>query len=421
MERTTIEGIDLNDPERFVRLEHHEMFTRLRAEDPVYWQPDDLKGGGYWNVVKHGDLIEVNRDTATFSSEIGSTQIMSGQYPIGEDPDMPFDTRGVLMLDMDPPKHTRYRLLVNKGFTPRMIGLIEQALRHRATVIVDNVIEAGSADFVENIAAELPLQAIAEIMGVPQEDRRKLFDWTNRMVGAGDPEYMDNDQQTAFVELFAYANELAGLRRDDPRDDIVTKLLNAEIEGEQLSELEFDMFMLLLAVAGNETTRNATAHGMYALMTNPEQFELLRQDPEGRIDDAVEEVLRWGSPVLHFRRTATVDTEIRGRAIKAGDRVVIWHISANRDEEVWDDPFVFDITRNPNPHVAFGGGGSHFCLGANLARMELKLILTELVTRMPDMQLAGEPQRLLSNFIGGIKHMPVKWTPGQRVLATADA
>jgi cholest-4-en-3-one 26-monooxygenase len=419
MDRTAIEGIDLNDPERFVRLEHHEMFTKLRAESPVYWQEDDLKGGGYWNVVKHADLIEVNRDTATFSSELGSTQIMSGQYPIGEDPDMPFDTRGVLMLDMDPPKHTRYRLLVNKGFTPRMIGLIEQALRHRATVIVDNVIETGSADFVENIAAELPLQAIAEIMGVPQEDRRKLFDWTNRMVGAGDPEYMDNDQQTAFVELFAYANELAGLRRNDPRDDIVTKLLNAEIEGEQLSELEFDMFMLLLAVAGNETTRNATAHGMYALMTNPEQFELLKRDPEGRIDDAVEEVLRWGSPVLHFRRTATVDTEIRGQAIKAGDRVVIWHISANRDEEVWDNPFTFDITRSPNPHVAFGGGGSHFCLGANLARMELKLILTELVTRLPDMQLAGEPERLLSNFIGGIKHMPVKWTPGSRALVDA--
>jgi cholest-4-en-3-one 26-monooxygenase len=419
MDRTAIEGIDLNDPERFVRLEHHEMFTKLRAERPVYWQEDDLKGGGYWNVVKHADLIEVNRDTATFSSELGSTQIMSGQYPIGEDPDMPFDTRGVLMLDMDPPKHTRYRLLVNKGFTPRMIGLIEQALRHRATVIVDNVIETGSADFVENIAAELPLQAIAEIMGVPQEDRRKLFDWTNRMVGAGDPEYMDNDQQTAFVELFAYANELAALRRNDPRDDIVTKLLNAEIEGEQLTELEFDMFMLLLAVAGNETTRNATAHGMYALMTNPEQFELLKSDPEGRIDDAVEEVLRWGSPVLHFRRTATVDTEIRGQAIKAGDRVVIWHISANRDEEVWDNPFTFDITRSPNPHVAFGGGGSHFCLGANLARMELKLILTELVTRLPDMQLAGEPERLLSNFIGGIKHMPVKWTPGSRALVDA--
>src|SRR6185503_21312597 len=244
----------------------------------------------------------------------------------GEDPDMPFDTRGVLMLDMDPPKHTRYRLLVNKGFTPRMIGLIEQALQHRAAVIVDNVIEQGEADFVEEIAAELPLQAIAEIMGVPQEDRRKLFEWSNRMVGAGDPEYQDNDQQGAFVELFAYSNELAAQRRDDPRDDIVSKLLGAEIEGEQLSELEFDMFMLLLAVAGNETTRNATAHGMHALMTNPEQFELLKRAPEGRIDDAVEEVLRWGSPVLHFCRTATAATEIRGRAIKEGDRVVIWHI-----------------------------------------------------------------------------------------------
>jgi len=419
MERTAIEGIDLNDPERFVRMEHHAMFTTLRAEDPVYWQADDLKGGGYWNVVKHADLIEINRDTATFSSEVGGTMIMSGQQPVGEDPDAMMDTRGVLMLDMDPPKHTRYRLLVNKGFTPRMIGLIEQALRHRAALIVDNVIEAGTADFVEDIASELPLQAIAEIMGVPQEDRRKLFEWSNRMVGGGDPEYMAADTGDAFVELFTYVNELAGARRKDPHDDIVTKLLNSEIDGEQLSELEFDMFMMLLAVAGNETTRNATAHGMHALLTHPDQFELLRNDPEARMDDAVEEVLRWASPVLHFRRTATVDTEIRGRAIKAGDRVVIWHISANRDEEVWDDPFAFDITRSPNPHVAFGGGGSHFCLGANLARMELKLILTELVTRLPDMQLAGEPQRLLSNFIGGIKHMPVKWTPGVRVLAAA--
>lgn len=419
MERTTIEGIDLNDPERFVRMEHHAMFTKLRAEDPVHWQQDDFRGGGYWNVVKHADLIEVNRDTATFSSEIGGTMIMSGQFPVGEDPDAMMDTRGVLMLDMDPPKHTRYRLLVNKGFTPRMIGLIEQALRHRAALIVDNVIERGTADFVDDIASELPLQAIAEIMGVPQEDRRKLFEWSNRMVGAGDPEYMADDTGDAFVELFTYVNGLAAERRTDPHDDIVTKLLNAEIEGEQLSELEFDMFMMLLAVAGNETTRNATAHGMYALLTHPEQFELLKSDPEARIDDAVEEVLRWASPVLHFRRTATADTEIRGRQIKAGDRVVIWHISANRDEDVWDDPFVFDITRNPNPHVAFGGGGSHFCLGANLARMELKLILTELVTRLPDMQLAGEPQRLLSNFIGGIKHMPVKWTPGPRVLVDA--
>ena len=420
MDRTAIEGIDLNDAQRFVRGEHHEMFTKLRAESPVYWQEDDLKGGGYWNVVKHADLIEVNRDTATFSSEVGGTMIMSGQFPVGEDPDALMDTRGVLMLDMDPPKHTRYRLLVNKGFTPR------DDRPHRTGAAPPRHADRRQrdrggfeADFVEDIAAELPLQAIAEIMGVPQEDRRKLFEWSNRMVGAADPEYMADDTGDAFVELFTYVNELAGQRRNDPHDDIVTKLLNAEIDGDKLSELEFDMFMMLLAVAGNETTRNATAHGMYALLTHPEQFELLKSDTEGRIDDAVEEMLRWASPVLHFRRTATADTEIRGQQIKAGDRVVIWHISANRDEEVWADPFPFDITRSPNPHVAFGGGGSHFCLGANLARMELKLILTELVTRLPDMQLAGEPQRLLSNFIGGIKHMPVKWTPGSRVLADA--
>src|SRR3954465_12996554 len=248
--------IDLLDFDRFQRGEHHEMFRRLRAENPVSWH-ENPEGRGFWNLVKHADVVEVNRDSERFSSEVGGVSILDPEE-LESSRGSFNDTRGTLMLDMDPPKHTRYRLLVNKGFTPRMIGLLEQALQARASMIVDNVIENGSADFVEDIAAELPLQAIAEIMGVPQEDRRKLFDWTNKMVGAGDPEYQGNDQQGAFVELFAYANELAGLRRSDPRDDIVSKLLDAEIDGEQLSELEFDMFMLLLAVAGNETTRNAT-------------------------------------------------------------------------------------------------------------------------------------------------------------------
>jgi cholest-4-en-3-one 26-monooxygenase len=325
------------------------------------------------------------------------------------------DTRGVMMINMDPPKHTRYRLLVNKGFTPRMIGLLEQYLRHRSTVIVDHVIERGEADFVAEIASELPLQAIAEIMGVPQEDRRLMFQWSNALIGADDPEYAAGDTNDTVTELYLYVNNLAAQRRGDPRDDIVTKLLNAEVEGDRLSELEFDMFMLLLTVAGNETTRNATAHGMYALLTHPEQLAALRDDLDTMMPAAVDEVLRWGSPVLHFRRTAAADTEIRGREMKAGDKVVMWHISANRDEEVFTDPFTFDITRSPNPHVAFGGGGPHFCLGANLARMELRLILTELLTRIPDLQLAGEPQYLVSNFIGGIKHLPVTWTPGARV------
>jgi cholest-4-en-3-one 26-monooxygenase len=416
---TDLSDIDLLNPDDFVAQRHHEWFRRLRAEAPVFWFADG-PDEGFWNVVKHEDVVLVNRDSALFSSQIGGTQIFSRRRAseMGRDADEMenYAGRGVIMLEMDPPKHTRYRLLVNKGFTPRMIGLLEQALRTRATHIVDQVIEKGEADFVVDIASELPLQAIAEIMGVPQEDRVKLFEWSNRMIGAGDPEFMGDESGTAMAELFMYSNQLADKRRSDPRDDVVTKLLNAEIDGDKLSELEFDMFMLLLAVAGNETTRNATAHGMYALLQHPEQFAYLKEDPEGRMEIAVEEILRWASPVLHFKRTTTADTEIRGTEIKEGDQVVMWYISANRDEDVFDDPYTFDVTRDPNPQIAFGGGGNHFCLGANLARMELRLIFEEITKRMPDMQLASEPDRLRSNFIGGIKHMDVTYTPGKRVL-----
>jgi len=267
---------------------------------------------------------------------------------------------------------------------------------------------------VEDLAAELPLQAIAEIMGVPQEERRMLFEWSNKLIGTDDPEYSGDDGMNATMQLYMYSNELAKKRRADPRDDIVTRLINAEIEGDKLSELEFDMFMLLLAVAGNETTRNATAHGMYALLSNPEQFDWLKEDPAGRIDIAIEEILRWASPVLHFKRTATADTEIRGQAIKEGDEVVMWYISANRDEDIFDDPFTFDIRRSPNEHVGFGGGGPHHCLGANLARMEIYVLLEEMARRIPTLELAGEVQPLRSNFIGGIKHMPVQFPKGAR-------
>ena len=359
----------------------------------------------------------MNRDSELFSSEIGGTGILD---PDEMDGAASGDPRGVMMLYMDPPKHTRYRLLVNKGFTPRMIGLLEQYLRHRSTLIVDNVIEQGSCDFVEDLAAELPLQAIAGIMGVPQEDRKLLFSWSNRMIGFDDPEYASTDGAEAAGELYLYVNELAKQRRADPREDIVTRLINAEIAGDRLSELEFDMFMLLLTVAGNETTRNTTSWGMWALMQHPEQYRALRDDPE-LLGPAIEEILRWASPVYHFRRTATADTEIRGQAIAKGDKVVMWHISANRDEEVFDDPFRFDITRSPNEQVAFGGGGLHFCLGANLARMELRLILREVLDRIPDMELAGEPKILRSNFIGGVKHMPVTFTAGRKVNPTPVA
>lgn len=412
MPRTVVPaGIDLLDLDAFQRLEHNEMFTRLRHEAPVAWQ-DHPEAQGFWNVVLHKDLISVNRDTGLYSSEWGGISILTpDEVPGG----MGSDPRGLMMLYMDPPKHTRYRLLVNKGFTPRMVGLIEKYLEHRAVLIVDNIIERGECDFVVDLASELPLQAIAEIMGVPQEDRKLLFDWSNRMIGADDPEFATQDNADASAELFMYVNELGKQRKADPRDDIVTKLINSEIEGDSLSELEFDMFMMLLTVAGNETTRNTTSWGMWALMQNIDQYDLLRGDIDGKLDNAIEEILRWATPVYHFRRTATEDHVFEGQEIAKNDKVVIWHTSADRDETVFDDPFRFDIERpNAKDHIAFGGGGQHFCLGANLARMELKLIFREILDRIPDMRLAGDVEMLRSNFIGGVKHMPVTFTPSVR-------
>ena len=403
-------GIDLTDLDAFQRGDHHEWFKRLRAEEPVAWH-ELPNAKGFWNVVTHPDVLTVNRDSALFSSE---KENVTGFYNVDELPMAAGDLRGVMLLVTDPPKHTRYRKLVNKGFTPRMIGMLEQYLEHRTTLIIDEVIERGECDFVEDLAAELPLQAIAEIMGVPQEDRRLLFEWSNKMIGIDDPEYGGtDDNMSAMTELYGYVNNLATLRKTDPRDDIVTKLINSEIDGDKLSDMEFEFFMLLLTVAGNETTRNTTSWGMHALMQNPDQYKMLVENPE-LLDSAVEEVLRWASPVYHFRRTATADTVINGQQIAKDDKVVMWYISANRDENLFTDPFTFDITRKEGEHVAFGGGGTHYCLGANLARAELRILFAELIQRIPDMTMTAEPDILRSNFIGGVKHMPVKFTAGKR-------
>jgi len=408
-----LEDVDLLDLDRFLRQEHHDMFTVLRAEDPVHWT-DEPDGPGFWSITKHADVQLVNRDAEGFSAEQGGMTLYESSTL-----DEGMDMRGKILVMIDPPKHTRYRLLVNKGFTPRMIGLIETHLAYRAELIVDQVIERGECEFVTELAAELPLQAIAQIMGVDQEERHLLFDWSNRMVGADDPEYNKDpddkaDATMAAAELYMFASALRESRRNDPRDDIVTKLINAEIDGDKLTSEEFELFILLLAVAGNETTRNATAHGMHAFMTYPDEFAKLQEHPE-LMPSAVEEVLRWSSPVLYFRRQATCDLELRGKQIKAGDKIAMWHVSGNRDEEAFDDPFRFDIARAPNDHVAFGGGGAHFCLGASLARLELRLLFEQLVQRTPDMTIAGEVERLRSNFIGGIKHIPVTFTPGARL------
>ena len=411
-----LSDIDLLDIDRFRRQEHHEMFSLLRREAPVFWHEEPGDRPGFWAVTKHADLVEVNRNAEVFSSEAKGFSMI--------EPDVfmetaAMDNRGVMMLATDPPKHTRYRRLVSKGFTPRMISRLEAALEIRARDIVNNVIERGKCDFVVDLASELPLQAIAEIMGVPQADRGKLFDWSNQIIGYADPEFQaEKDSATAALELYAYVHNLAEQRLADPQDDIVTLLLNATIGDDRLTELEFDAFMLLMTIAGNETTRNATSGGMLALLQNPDQLAKLLADIDGKLDLAIEEILRWVSPIMFFRRTATEDYQLEsGHQFKKGDKVVMWHISANRDEDVFEDPFTFDIERDPNEHIAFGGGGPHYCLGANLAKSELRIIFREILTRMHDIQLAGEPDFLRSHFLAGIKHMPVTFAPGKQVAA----
>ena len=407
MTTTDLSRIDLYDRRAYVDGVPHEWFQVLRREAPVYHHPEP-NGPGFWAVTRHADVVEVNRDWDRFSSNKRGTLI----------DDMPSEQlaqQQLMMLNMDPPLHTRYRLLINKGFTPRMVAQLEDAMRQRTTAIVDEICEKGECDFVTDVAAELPLQVIADILGVPQEDRHLVFDWSNRMVGAADPEYAGAEESgmEAAMELYTYAHDLAGARRADPHDDIISILLRAEVEGHTLSELELDMFFLLLSVAGNETTRNGIAHGMLALIEHPDQRQRLIDD-RTLIPSAVEEILRWGTPVMCFRRTATRDTEVGGQPIAEGDKVVIWYISANRDEAVFEDPFRFDVGRTPNEHVSFGGGGPHFCLGAHLARMEMRVMFTELLQRVPDWQLAGPVKRLQSNFINGIKHLPVSFSPGPR-------
>jgi cholest-4-en-3-one 26-monooxygenase len=265
---------------------------------------------------------------------------------------------------------------------------------------------------VIEVAAELPLQAIAEILGVPFEDRHKLFEWSNKMIGSKDPEYSVSDElaRGAAIEMFMYSQELAKQRQAQGQDDIVTTLLNADVDGDRLSEMDFNLFFLLLAVAGNETTRNALSHGVLTMIEHPDQYRMLAQNP-ALVPSAIEEILRWASPVMYFRRNITRDTVLRGQQLKAGEKISIWYISANRDEDIFPDPFSFDIKRSPNEHVAFGGGGPHFCLGASLARMEMNIMFEELVKRVSSIAQIGEVKRLRSNFVNGIKHLPVRLTP----------
>lgn len=410
-----LSDINLLDLDTFTSGPTHHWFTYLREHAPVYRHPEP-HGPGFWVVTKYDDVVAVNRNAKTYSSDqrrggvVGLDDPAPGTAPQGAEAFADPDSAPSLMLTMDPPEHTRYRKLVNKGFTPRMINALEPKIRATTARIIDDAVAKGELDFVLDVAAELPLQVIADLIGIEQEHRHDIFTWSNQMIAGGDdPEYQVAEDMLggAFVGMFSYAQELADQRRAAPQDDIVTTLLNAEVDGEKLSDMDFNMFFLLLAVAGNETTRNALSHGMNAFLENPDQYQLLVDDPS-LVNSATEEVLRWASPVMYFKRNVIEDTELHGQEIKEGEKVSIWYASANRDEDHFEDPFRFDIARTPNDHIAFGGGGPHFCLGASLARMEMRVLFEELTARAPKVRALGPPDRLRSNFIGGIKHLPVE-------------
>lgn len=411
-----LEDVDLFDPDTYAQAVPHDTFALLRREAPVYRQ---LRTGlpPFWAVTRYHDIVKVSRDWATFSSERRGALLR-------EPPEEALETQRLMMLNMDPPRHAKLRGLVNKGFTPRMISRLTPPIRRICAQIVDTVSERGECDFVTEVAAELPLQVIAELLGIPESDQHQVFEWSNTMIGSDDPEWQRSPEEatSAAMAMYAYANELALQRRDSPRDDLVSVLMRAEVDegdpsgGRQLTELEFDVFFLLLAVAGNETTRNLISGGMLALIEHPDQRQRLRDDLSV-LDTGVEEMLRWITPVMQFQRTAQHDTEIGGQRIAEGDRVAVYYVSANRDEAVFEEPDRFDVGRSPNEHLTFGGGGPHFCLGANLARLEIRVMFEELLGRLPDIELNGPPRRLRSNFINGLKAMPVRFTPTASVGA----
>jgi cytochrome P450 len=394
-------------------------FAALRREKPVSFHkefepPPGIplpRGPGYWALARHAEVLAASRDAEVFCSGKGSNI-----------PDLPeaFNEFFGSMINMDDPKHGRLRRIVSRGFTPRALGKLEEQVQRRAKQTIDRVIDKGSCDFVTEIAAPLPLEIICDMMGIPDSQTKFVFEKTNVVLGLGDPEYVPEGTNVLMAALGAgqalatLMNDLAEHRRKKPTDDLTSSLLNAEIEGGSLTQQELASFFVLLVVAGNETTRNAISHGMKALTDFPDQRKKWWADFEGGADVAIEEIVRWATPVIHFRRTATRDTELGGQKIQAGQKVVLWYNSANRDESVFDRPERFDVAREPNEHVGFGGPGPHHCLGANLARREMRVIFREIHARMPDLEITGPPEYLRSNFIHGIKRMPCAWRTAGR-------
>jgi len=414
----TLDEIDLSDMAFWSRpLDEREgAFLTLREEDPIrFFEEPELmvlpQGPGYFSLTRHADVLEASKQPALFCSGQGTN--------IG---DMPTEFLEFLgsMINMDDPKHARMRRIVSRGFTPRQLDQMKGDVEATAAGIVDDVIERGEGDFVTDIAATLPLRIIVDMMGIPRSQERFIFDRTNVILGLGDAEYVPDQTEggimtallTAAQDLSLLITELAEARVKDPQDDVTTALVTTEVDGETLTPAEMASFFILLVVAGNETTRNAISHGLHALTQHPDQRDRWAADFDGMAPAAVEEIVRWATPVIHFRRTCTQDgVRIGDHTFDAGDKVVLWYASANRDAAVFDEPFRFDIGRTPNDHLGFGGPGPHFCLGAHLARREITVMFKELFKRMPDLHAVGEPDRLHSNFINGIKHLPSAWTP----------
>ena len=401
-------GFDFTDPDIYTERLPVEELAELRKSAPIWWneQPLGVGGfddGGYWVVTKHKDVKEISRRSDVFSS---MTKTALPRYKEGTVAEH-IERGKFVLLNMDAPHHTHLRKIISRAFTPRAIEMLRDELRQRAGAIAEAAAAEGSGDFVEQVSCELPLQAIAGLMGVPQDERKKLFDWSNQMVGDMDPEFESNDAIGASIELIMYAMQMAADRNANPRDDLVTKLVQADVEGHKLSDDEFGFFVILLAVAGTETTRNSITLGMHAFTEFPDQWELYKKL---RPVTAVDEIVRWATPVTSFQRTALQDTELGGVSIKAGQRVVMVYRSANFDEEVFDDPMSFNIMRDPNPHVGFGGTGAHYCIGANLARMTIDLMFNAIADAMPDLTPLGKPERLRSGWLNGIKHWNVDYT-----------
>ncbi len=408
-----VDEIKLSDPELWQQPDQvrDAVFAKLRAESPISFQPEPEyeppipPGPGYWALTRHADIWAASRNPVLFQSGRGSN--------IG---DMPIEIAEFFgsMISMDAPKHTRLRMIVQKAFTPKVVATIDEDVRRKAKAIVDEHSEKGEGDFVQLFASPLPLQIICEMMGIERDQWNTVFEATNTILGIGDPEYVTDMGQlmAAAMSLYQMAIGLGEQRLADPKDDLTTALMHAEVDGEHLTTQELGSFFILLVAAGNETTRNSISHGMKLLTDHPDQRALWLEDFSGRAPGAVEEIVRYATPVIHFRRTATRDTELSGVKIAEGEKVVLWYTSGNRDETVFPDPFEFDITRpNLKDQMGFGAGGPHYCLGANLARREMTVMFDELLHRLPDLQVTGPPAILESAFIHGIKRMPCAWTP----------